>query len=124
MMMPSQPTAHLVMIHPDFTFGLFKDGFNRPSHTADPDKLFQGNIDGSIGEKVFDLRRILQIAAENQPEFSGGQTRPRFGHAQKCKITNDGTLAALFDHGSNPILWIDLLRQLLDWNGMFPCIAQ
>jgi hypothetical protein len=31
MLMPSQPTAHLVMIKPNFTFGFFEDGFDRPS---------------------------------------------------------------------------------------------
>ena len=104
MMMPSEPTAHLVMIHPDFTFGFFKDGFNGPSHSADPDKLIQRSADRRIAEKVFDLRRIIQIAANDQPEFTGGQAAARFGHAQKRKITNDGTFAAFFDNRSNPIL--------------------
>src|SRR3989304_6317672 len=101
MMMPSQPTPHLVMIHTDFAFGFFKYSFNRPSHSADPDELIQRSTDRRIAEKVFDLRRIVQIAANDQPEFSNGQAATRFGHAQKCKITNDGPLAAFFDNGSN-----------------------
>src|SRR3990172_8853702 len=124
MMVPSYPTSHLVMIHADFTFGFFKDGFNWPSHSADSDKLTQRSADRSIAEKVFDLRRIIQITANDQPQFSNGQAAARFGHAQKCKITNDGTLAAIFDHGFNPILLLNLLHQLLDWNWMLPGITQ
>ena len=124
MMMPTLPTAHLVMIHPDFPFGFFKDRFDGPSHTADANELIQRSVAGSIAEKVFDLRRVIQIAADNQPEFTGGQALSRFSHTQKCEITNDGTLAAFFDHRANPILLLNLLRQLLDWNGTLPDITQ
>src|SRR5487761_2276273 len=116
MMMPSYPTPHLVMIHTDFTFGLFEDRFNWPSHSADPDELTQRSADRSIAEKVFDLRKIIQIAANDQPEFTHRQAAARFSHAQECKITNDGTLAAFFDRSLNPILLLNLLHQLLDWN--------
>jgi hypothetical protein len=112
------------MIHADFTFALFKDGFNRSSHFADPHEFIQGGIEGSIGKKVFDLGRIIQIASDDQPEFGGGQTSTRFGHAQKSKITNDGTLAAFLDHRLSPILLLDLLHQILDWNGMLSFITQ
>jgi len=43
------------MIHPDFTFRFFKDGFNWPSHSADPHELIQRSADRSIAEKVFNL---------------------------------------------------------------------
>src|SRR4030067_2622396 len=110
MMMPSQPTPHLILIHTDFAFGFFEDGFDWPSHPADPHKLIERCVGRSIAEKVFDLRRIVQIAANDQPEFSGGQVATRFSHAQKCKITNDGALAAFFDNGSHPNLsfWVFL----------------
>jgi len=120
MMMPSDPTPHLVMIHADFTFGFFEDSFNRPSHSTNPDQLSQRNADRSITEKVFDLRGIVQIAANDQPEFSGGQARARFGHTQKRKITNDGTFAAFFNNSSSPILLLNFLYQILDRNGMLP----
>src|SRR5215210_2931947 len=124
MMMPSDPTPHLVMIHSDFAFGLFENGFNRPSHSADSYELVQRSIDRSIAEKVFDFRRILQIAANDQPELTSRQAAARFSHTQKCEITNKGTLAAFFDHGADPILLLNLLHQLLDWNGMLPGITQ
>src|SRR5271157_205402 len=124
MMMPSYPTPHLVMIHTDFTFGLLEDSFNWPSHSADPDKLTQRSAERSIAEKVFDLSRIIQITANDQPEFIGGQATARFGHTQKCKITNDRPLATFFDNCLGPILLLDLLHQLLDWNGLLSFIAQ
>src|SRR5271169_3745662 len=122
--LPTLPTAHLVMIHPDFAFGFFKDRFDGPSHSADANELIQRSVDGSIAEKEFDLSRVIQITADDQPEFTGRQTSARFGHAQKCEITNDGTFAAFFDHGLNPILLLNLLQQLLDWNGTLPDIAE
>lgn len=61
MMMPSDPTAHLVMIHADFPFGFFKNGSNWPSHSAHSNQLRQWNADRRITEKVFDFRRIIQI---------------------------------------------------------------
>ena len=81
MMMPSQPAAHFVMIHSDFAFGFFKDGFNRPTHAAHPHQLAQRCMSGSIAEIVFDHRRVIQIAADNQPKIACGQVAARFGCA-------------------------------------------
>ena len=58
--MLAQPAAHLVMVryfgtimtHSDFTFGFFKDGFNRPMHTADPHELVQRRVGRSVAEVV------------------------------------------------------------------------
>src|SRR3972149_728716 len=124
MMMPSLPTAHLVMIQTDFTFGFFKDGFDGPTHPTDPHELVQWAVDGSIGVKVFDHGRIIQVATNDQPEFWTRQVAARFSHAQKCRITNDGTLTAFLDHSSDPILLGDLLHQLLDWKWTFAGLAQ
>ena len=123
-MMPSDPTSHLVMIHADFTFGFFEDSFNRPSHSTNPSQLSQWNADRRITEKVFDLRGIVQIAANDQPELTSRQATARFRHTQKCKITNDGTFAAFFDNSPNPVLLLNFLHQLLDWNWMLSGIAQ
>ena len=73
MMVPPYPAPHLVMIHPDFAFGFFKDRFDRPSHSADANELMQRSVEGSIAEKVFDLSRVIQITADDQPEFTGRQ---------------------------------------------------
>ena len=124
MMMPSQPTSHLVMIHPDFAFGLFENKFDRPSHSANPHKLLQRHADRRIAEIVFDPGGILQIATNDQPELTGRQATAQFGHAQKCEITDDRPFTAFLDNSSNPILFLNLLHQILDRNGMLPGIAQ
>ena len=62
------------MIKTDFTFGFFKDRFDGPSHPADPHEFVQRRIERCIAEKVFDLSRVIQIATDNQPEFTGRQT--------------------------------------------------
>ncbi len=74
-MMPSDPTPHLVLIHADFAFTLFKNGFYRPSHAADPNELRAGRADRRIAEIVFDFGGILQIAANDQPELTAGKPR-------------------------------------------------
>jgi len=84
--MPPQPTTHFVMIQTDFAFGFFKDGFDRPTHTADPYKLVERCLGGGIAEIVFDDRGILQIAAEDQPEFCDWQVAARLNDAQASKL--------------------------------------
>ena len=69
MVMPTQPTAHFVMVKTDFAFGFFENGFDRPTHAADADELDQGCIGRSIAEVKLDDRRVLQIAADDQPDF-------------------------------------------------------
>jgi hypothetical protein len=62
--------------------------------------------------------------ANDQSQFSSGQAPSQFSRAQKCKITNDEILAPLFDKGSNLILLMDLLHQLIYLKWAFPWIAQ
>jgi hypothetical protein len=69
MMVPTYPAPHLVMIHPDFAFGFFKDRFDRPSHSADANELMQRSVEGSIAEKVFDLSRVIQITADDGSKY-------------------------------------------------------
>src|SRR5271157_5590510 len=107
MVMPTQPTAHLVVIKPDFTFSFFKDGFDWPSHSADADKLDHGCSGGSIAEVVFDDRRVFQITAQDQPNFRTRQVCPRLGHPQESKVADDGAFATFFDRGAGPAIFRD-----------------
>ena len=112
------------MIQTDFAFGFFKDGFDRPTHAADAYELAQRCIGGSIAEVVFDHRRVIQIAADDQPEFACGQVAARLGHAQEGKFTNDRPFTAFFDNGLNPIFFGNVPHQFLHLNWTVARIAQ
>ena len=61
------------MVETDFAFGFFKDGFNRPAHPTQADELTQWRIGGRIAEVIFDHGPVVQIAADDQPEFGAGK---------------------------------------------------
>jgi hypothetical protein len=44
MMVPTQPTTHLVMVKAEFAFGFFEDGLNWSVHGTDPHELAQGRV--------------------------------------------------------------------------------
>ena len=44
MMVPNQPTTHLVMVKAEFAFGFFEDGLNWLVHATDPHELAQGRV--------------------------------------------------------------------------------
>jgi len=44
MMVPTQPTTHLVMVKAEFAFGFFEDGLNWLVHATDPHELAQGRV--------------------------------------------------------------------------------
>ncbi len=123
-MVPSQPTTHLVIVKADFAFGFFEDGFDRPAHPAYAHELAQGRVSRGVAEVVFDHRRIVEIAADDQPEFTCGQVCARLAHAQKGKVANNGAFAAFLDSSSHPIPFGDVSHQLLHLKGARVRIAQ
>ena len=124
MMMPSQPTAHLIMIKADFTFGFFKDSFDRPTHAADTYELGQGCISRSITEIVLDDRRIIQITADNQPNLWLWQIPARLAQSQESEVTHDGSFAAFFDSGPGPALFRNACHQFPHQNRTITRMAQ
>src|SRR5450759_1985763 len=124
MMMPTQPAPRLVLVETDFAFGFFKDGFNWPAHPTQAYELNQRRIGGRIAEIVFDHERVVQIAADDQPEFLAGQVVARFSYTQKSKVANNGALTAFFNSGAKPVLWGNVSHQLFDLKRMLVCLAQ
>ena len=113
MMMPTQPTTHLIMIKADFTFGFFKDGFDWPSHAADAYELDHGCASRGIAEVKLDDRRIFQITADNQPDFRARQILARFDQTQESEVADDRSFATFFDGGAGPAFFRDTCHQLL-----------
>src|SRR6476620_4911138 len=97
MVMPAQPTAGFIMVKTDFAFSFFKDEFNRPTQAADAQQSKQGDVGGGIAEVKLEFSRIVQITADQQPEFGAGQAVARLDHAQESEIANDGSFAALLE---------------------------
>ena len=104
MMMPTQPTANFVVVETDFTFGFFVNDFDGPTHTANTYKFDQGSVNGSIAKVELDHQRIIQISADNQPDFWTWQASSRLNNSQEGKISYNRTLAAFFDRISRPTI--------------------
>ena len=70
MMVPTQPTTHLLMVKADFAFGFFEDGLNWPAHAIDPHELAQGRVSRGVAEVVFDqtgLSRLRRMISQSSP---------------------------------------------------------
>src|SRR5688500_19346616 len=102
MVMPTQPTAQFVVVEADFAFGFLKNDFNRPTHPTDAHQFEQGNADGRIAEVELELAGVLQIAADDQPEFGTRQAVACSTGPRKGKVTADGTLLASFTCAARP----------------------
>jgi hypothetical protein len=62
-------SACLVMVKTDLAFILLKNDFDGPAHPADMHKLDQRSFGRSVAEVEFDLRGIVQVASDDQPDF-------------------------------------------------------
>ena len=63
------PRAHLEMVHAQFSFAQFKTAFNRPTrkcHPQQPLQRYTAGADHHIGQEVFDLIRLENIACYHQ----------------------------------------------------------
>ena len=90
--MPAQPTAHFVMVKTDFAFVFLKNGFNGPAHPADAHELDQGSFDRGIAKVELDHGRIIQIAADDQPDFGPGKFARDSIRRRKAKSQTIGPL--------------------------------
>jgi len=70
MMVPTQPTTHLVMVKPDFAFGFFEDGLNWLAHTTDPHEIALGRVSRAVAEVLFDQAvssRLRRMISQSSP---------------------------------------------------------
>jgi hypothetical protein len=51
MMVPNQPTTHLVMVKAEFAFGFFEDGLNWPVHATNPHELAQERVSMAVAKQ-------------------------------------------------------------------------
>ena len=124
MVMPPQPTTRLIMVKTDLAFIFFEDSLDGPPHTADAHKLAQGSFNGSIAIVELDHGRIVQIAADDQPDFRARQVGSRFKQAQESKIAYDGPLTTFFDGGFDPNFCRKCGKQVINLNRTVIFIAQ
>ena len=109
MMMPPQPSAHLIVTHTDMLFAFLETRFNRPPHTADADQGFRRYV----------YRRVTQVGLQftaddvppqDQPDLWPWQFIVDSNHPQECKISDDGPLAAFLDRVARPFVSRLVLR--------------
>lgn len=84
---PSVIAADLVLIQPDFAFGLLEAGFDSPAATGDLDQFFEGGTDRGIRQVVSALP-VTSAMAANQVAFdepSSSSSTP--SGSPKCSTT-------------------------------------
>src|SRR3990170_1074571 len=124
MMMPAKPAAHLVVVETNFSFGFFENGFDRPTHSAEAYKLDQGGLDGSVAKVELDFAGIIQVAADDQPNFRARQISPHFNDPQEGKVTHDRAFRTFFDGGRAPTFFRDRSDQVFDADRVIRWITQ
>lgn len=122
--MPAEPTTHFVMIETDFAFGFFENRFDGPAHAAEANKLDQGCGSGGIAEVELDFGRIIEVAADDQPDFRARQIIPRLDDAQEGKVTDNRAFAAFFDDGRSPTIFRNRSGQFIDADRAICQVAQ
>jgi nucleotide-binding universal stress UspA family protein len=112
MMVPAKKFSDLVMVHAQLAFAFFKALFNRPTHSAKPDKKRQPRTQRSVADKK-GVRGIRPDGSlHNQPDFPVrkacfGQYDSAFG-----EFVYDGSLGAFGNGSSVPEKMVDTASQI------------
>src|SRR5713101_3813758 len=96
MMMPSAPTPHLIIAHPQQLLAVFKARFDGPTHAAHVHQFFQRGVNRSIAQVALQLPR-LDVPTQHQPDIRTGQRVPHRHHPYGSKLRHYWSLAAFFD---------------------------
>src|SRR6266487_1233221 len=65
--MPADPAAHFVVVHPQFALALQDGRLDRPPHAAGPDQALPRRLGWCIGHIALQLGRVVPCAAEHDP---------------------------------------------------------
>jgi len=91
MVPPAGKLPHLVVIHPQIRFGLFKTLFDGPAHTRKPDEGFQTGGSAGIGDEIGISGVFPKSPANEQPNPPVGLS---------LFTQNDSTLRKFIGHRS------------------------
>jgi hypothetical protein len=64
---PSTKTSHLILIEPNFSFGLFKAFFDPPAAPSHTHQFSQGDLRRSVGSVVRPLARFRETPSDQNP---------------------------------------------------------
>ena len=102
-MMPTQPGARFVMIHPPFSFGFFQRRLHRPAQTTHAHQFVTRTTGGSIAEIELPFRLQPKRPPEDSPTARPGQLIADRGHTHESKPGDQRALAAFFNHAALPM---------------------
>ena len=72
-MMPTHPGAGFIMIHADFAFGFFENGFDRPALTTQVSHRPRRDPDWGVAQVILSLGRFRETAPKDGPDPRAGQ---------------------------------------------------
>ncbi len=125
MPMNRTPTARLKMVHAEVPLCQFKASFDRPSRKGYPQHPFQRHAAGCrhhIGDEVFDLVAVKNIAGNDQRMHRAGQAVGAVPAVKRrvFDLPYDRTFLAILDLELFPFLLLELTRinqQILHFAG-------
>src|SRR5215211_6427192 len=93
MVMPTHPGPGLVMVHPQFTLGLFNRRLHRPAQARQAHQLGLRGRPRGVAQKVLDLTRVAPTPAKDGPDLWPGRRRRLLVARTKAKSAVIGPLA-------------------------------
>src|SRR5215204_1505546 len=104
MVMPTHPGPGLVMVHPQFTLGLFNRRLHRPAQARQAHQLGLRGRPRGVAQKVLDLTRVAPTPAKDNPDLMAGATPTFARRAHESKISRDRPFGTFLDRPALPIL--------------------
>ena len=101
-MMPAHPRPGFIMIHADFTFGLFEDRFDRPALPAHIGHRARCDTDRRVAQVIPGFGRFRQTASKDGPDARSGQAITSRGDTQPDEISDQRTFAAFLNGQTLP----------------------
>ena len=94
-MMPAGVLSHLILVHSQLGFGLFKALLDGPAQSAEPDKGWQPCTDRCIADEIVIFGIAVDGSADDQPDLFLRQARVGKFDPATSKLVGDRTFGAL-----------------------------
>src|SRR5712691_8645486 len=114
MMMPAQPTPHLVMVQAQPSFALLEGRFDGPPHASDPDQRGHWCVGWRIAKVDFQFRLFPYGPPPDDPHVGARQPSAYRHSTLEGELGDQGPFTALFDQVRVPRFWRQRRGELIN----------
>ncbi len=115
---PRRVLSHLVVIHPDLSFGLLKALLNCPPNAAQPYKGRKPRAQRRVADEK-PVLFLIKCALHNEPNRTGGKPLFAKRHSSSGELVSDGSFGSFGDGSGKPESIRDLSGKRIKPNGLF-----